>query len=537
MRNKVKQIIVTILAIGLTLVLLPDIGIEKAYAAYEDEVWIDTDGKEMTAEEKANWYSTSVDDGIKVSYRTQEYINGKFVDKELVNGQITGKVPATINGKAVTSMEGAFANCKSLVKAPVIPNTVTNMYLIFRGCKSLTEVPAISASVTYIREAFRGCESLTEVPAIPDTVEDMQGIFYGCKSLTKAPAIPNKVTNIDGAFSGCTSLRQAPVIPDSVTSMEYAFQNCQQLYGKVELPSDAYKDNTIFNNCKTIITGKVTDLQSGKPIKGVTIDYTYGSGVVAIKPPQFSLWGTDPTDDMKVATNNITDSQGNYIITTGCNSGPITVTASYGDQTASESFNLNIYQNKEVNFKFDIPNSGEIEIPDPDVPLGPTPGTPMDGKVNGNMPVYGTVNPINIIDVTLPISMTFVIKADRTLQKPQDIKIESNCPAPLNTCILSINKSDNAPDLVAPDTYTDEQWNNLTKAKTYKEIALTMNSQDLSVVGNNLGNLRSAFNAADPSTPNTQELNLDLDVKYGKAWNNSQDYSFTYNTVFEFSML
>lgn len=178
--------------------------------------------------------------------------------------------------------------------------------------------------------------------------------------------------------------------------------------------------------------------------------------------------------------------------------------------------------------------SQQTEIEDPDVPLGPT---PVDGKVNGNMPVYGTVNPINIIDVTLPISMTFVIKADRTLQKPQDIKIESNCPAPLNTCILSINKSDNAPGLVAPDTYTDEQWNNLTKAKTYKEIALTMNGEDLSKTGNSLGNLRSAFNAADPSTPNTQELNLDLDVKYGKAWNNSQDYTFTYNTVFEFSML
>lgn len=256
------------------------------------------------------------------------------------------------------------------------------------------------------------------------------------------------------------------------------------------------------------VSGTITDSDTSSPLSNVQV-----------KVKDSSNNQVSSTTTNSDGTYEITDlPAGNYILE-----------VVYQEVNKAQSFTITT-QDEVVDMAL---NLSQTEITDPDVPLVPG---PVDGKVDGNMPIYGTVNPINMIDVTLPISMTFVIDSNRIFHAPENIEITSRCPAPLNTSILSINKSENAPGLVAPDTYTDEQWNNLTKAKTYKEIALTMNGYDLSSPGNSLGILKSAFNAANPSTPNTQQLALELDSKYGKAWNNSEDYTFTYNVVFEFEM-
>lgn len=127
-----------------------------------------------------------------------------------------------------------------------------------------------------------------------------------------------------------------------------------------------------------------------------------------------------------------------------------------------------------------------------------------------------------MIDITLPISMTFTIDGYRVFHKPENVKIISNCPAPLKTRILSINKSSLSPSLVSPTKYTDYQWNNLTKAQTFSEMALILNTSDLSTSGVEIGNLKSAFRQP-------QTLDLDLSAKYGKAWNNKVNLTFTYN--------
>lgn len=154
-----------------------------------------------------------------------------------------------------------------------------------------------------------------------------------------------------------------------------------------------------------------------------------------------------------------------------------------------------------------------------------------ESRVNigeGNMPIYGKIESLQMIDVTLPIQMTFTIDTERLFHAP-DAEIVSNFAAPLEITIIDVNKSENAPTLVAPDTYTDEEWNNLGVSNTQSKLALLVNGYDISTNGNKIGELRSAF-------VDTQTMNLSLTAKYGKAWNNTEDINFTYNLVFEFAM-
>ena len=188
----------------------------------------------------------------------------------------------------------------------------------------------------------------------------------------------------------------------------------------------------------------------------------------------------------------------------------------YGTVTKNEDIIIELSDNTSIEKTVRMRTAKLSDVPNP--------------TANGTLPVYGVVNPINIIDITIPVSMTFRIDGNRVFHKPEGVKLVSRCPAPLNTSILSINKSENAPDLVFGTKYTNSQWNNLTKAQTYKEISLSLNGHDLSNIGGSIGTLRSAFRKE-------QELELDLSTKYGKAWNNKTDLTFTYNIVFEFSML
>lgn len=154
-----------------------------------------------------------------------------------------------------------------------------------------------------------------------------------------------------------------------------------------------------------------------------------------------------------------------------------------------------------------------------------------ESRVNigeGNMPIYGKIESLQMIDVTLPIQMTFTIDTERLFHAP-DAEIVSNFAAPLEITIIDVNKSENAPTLVAPDTYTDDEWNNLGVSNTQSKLALLVNGYDISTNGNKIGELRSAF-------VDTQTMNLSLTAKYGKAWNNTEDVNFTYNLVFEFAM-
>ena len=168
------------------------------------------------------------------------------------------------------------------------------------------------------------------------------------------------------------------------------------------------------------------------------------------------------------------------------------------------------------------PDEGEDEEQDPTTPSNP-------GETSGNMSIYGTVQPITMIDVTVPLTIQFTIESDRTFTGPDSIEIKSNCPSPLDVNLYGVNKDDSAPSLVAPDTHSDDEWNNLSRSETLASIALMLDNTSLSSTGSTLGRIDSAFQSE-------KALDLDLSAKYGKAWDNSEDLVFTYNVVFEFAM-
>ena len=227
-------------------------------------------------------------------------------------GAIT--IPSEIDGKSVTSIEGAaFLGCTGLTSI-TIPNSVTSIgYAAFEDCTGLTSI-TIPNSVTSIgNSAFDGCTGLTSI-TIPNSVTSI-GVtaFDGCTGLTSinvtsgnnyysdnngvlfnkkktelirypegksqtsytipdsvtsigweaferctgltSITIPDSVTSIGAtAFDGCTGLTSI-TIPDSVTSIgDLAFQDCTDLTSiNVASGNNYYSDNNgvLFNKKKT----------------------------------------------------------------------------------------------------------------------------------------------------------------------------------------------------------------------------------------------------------------------------------------------
>lgn len=105
-------------------------------------------------------------------------------------------IPAEMNGKPVTAINGsAFAGCSEL-KSVVLPDTIdTISNSAFSYCSALESV-TIPNSITVIDEfAFYGCTGLTEI-TIPDGVETIEwSAFAGCTSL-ETVNIPESVTYV-----------------------------------------------------------------------------------------------------------------------------------------------------------------------------------------------------------------------------------------------------------------------------------------------------------------------------------------------------
>ena len=141
-------------------------------------------------------------------------------------------IPATIEGKSVTSIgRSAFWQCSSLTSI-TIPDSVTSIGgVAFWQCSSLISIN-IPDSVTSIgRLAFSHCRGLTSI-TIPDSLTSIgYGAFSWCKGLTSI-TIPDSVTSIEaGAFSCCASLTTIEVAAGNVK-----LHGCQ--WGSVQYRED-----------------------------------------------------------------------------------------------------------------------------------------------------------------------------------------------------------------------------------------------------------------------------------------------------------
>ena len=535
--------LVMVSAFALLLGCLMFTSLDTAWGAMyqEGDVWIGTDGEQMTPEEAGQWEYNYTNYGAECNI--SKYTGG------IVDGEIIGCVPATINDSPVTSMSNTFSSCTSLVTAPEIPDSVTDMYSTFKKCILLVTAPDIPGSVTGMWSTFEECISLVNAPVIPDGVTDMHSTFEGCTSLVNAPAIPNGVTDIRNTFERCESLVNAPVIPDGVTDMTSTFEGCTSLVKAPDVPDSVTDMNNTFAWCTSLVNapaipngvtdmggtfGYCTSLVNTPEIPDSVIDMTSTFyRCRKLKTPPIIPDSVEIMDHCFDYCNalygevfipdSVTSAEGLFC---GCTDNEITVQYTPNNTVIpGESFTPNITK-EEVPSRPAVtdpsPDEGEDEEQDPTTPSNP-------GETSGNMSIYGTVQPITMIDVTVPLTIQFTIESDRTFTGPDSIKIKSNCPSPLDVNLYGVNKDGSAPSLVAPDTHSDDEWNNLSRAETLASIALMLDNTSLSSTGSTLGRIDSAFQSE-------KALDLDLSAKYGKAWDNSEDLVFTYNVVFEFAM-
>lgn len=536
----------------------------------EGDVWIGTDGEQMTPEEAGQWEYK--DDSTNGGIWLNDY-NG-----EIIGGKIVGCIPATINDTPVTSLQNTFIRTYDLEVAPEIPNTVVSMYATFNNCTDLTTAPKIPNSVKNMKNTFSYCSSLVNVTDIPDSVIDMSSTFSKCTSLITPPKIGNSVEDMYKAFSNCISLTTPPVIPKSVRTMDYAFEYCQKIYNQVVIPDTVESANYLYNGCTEDDDGIIDTNEELANAQWLNVDgevmsdhekqqwsltsYFAGDGVIAKyigtfqdgkiigKAPEYA-GGIPVTDMVSCFANNPHKEDLIYAPTlpnkvqtldsafSGCINleTPPIIPASVRSMDHCFDYCQKIY-NKVIipetvtsaeglycgctEVVDPSPDEGEDEEQDPTTPSNP-------GETSGNMSIYGTVQPITMIDVTVPLTIQFTIESDRTFTGPDSIEIKSNCPSPLDVNLYGVNKDDGAPSLVAPDTHSDDEWNNLSRAETLASIALMLDNTSLSSTGSTLGRIDSAFQSE-------KALDLDLSAKYGKAWDNSEDLVFTYNVVFEFAM-
>ena len=194
-------------------------------------------------------------------------------------------IPATIDGKPVTSIgELAFQQCSGITSIN-IPNSVTSIQQgAFSNCSGLSSI-TIPSSVTSIENtAFWGCSGLTSI-TIPSSVTSIGvNVFYGCSGLTDITVdssnpsfcsesgvlfnkdkttliyyplgktdsytIPDGVTVIEQYAFYCNSKLTSVTIPSSVTSIgENAFQHCTGLTS-ITIPNGVISiGNFAFGSC------------------------------------------------------------------------------------------------------------------------------------------------------------------------------------------------------------------------------------------------------------------------------------------------
>ena len=210
---------------------------------------------------KIAWYETIIE---QVPSFLSYAVDGNSITITDCDASTSGElvIPATIEGKPVTSIGNkAFDECTSLTSI-TIPDSVTSIVLrAFSGCTSLTSI-MIPDSVTSIGdEVFINCTNLASI-TIPDSVTSIgDGAFWNCTNLTSITFGTNsKFTSIAvSAFYQCTSLTSI-TIPDSVTSIgESAFAGCSSLTSITIPDSVTSIGNGAFSGCTSLTSITILD--------------------------------------------------------------------------------------------------------------------------------------------------------------------------------------------------------------------------------------------------------------------------------------
>lgn len=161
--------------------------------------------------------------------------------------------------------------------------------------------------------------------------------------------------------------------------------------------------------------------------------------------------------------------------------------------------------------------------------------------------VTGTIQPLQIKAV-VPTNITFEINPNQAanytsttgdaLTAPS-FSLENSCNAPLTFSVESLTAQADMPAVVAQDTFTEDEWKNLTNEQTKSNIAFGF-------VADTPDEWLSQENADEwfaPSTPlvfgdvaGNSSANLHLKAKYGMAWDNDVATQIVYDIVYKITL-
>lgn len=202
---------------------------------------------ECTTKDSATFtiYATSSVTDIPYRY---SILNDEVCLRAYLGSDTQVNVPAQVEGKPVTRLEGTFDGNKTLTKV-VLPEGLRSIgSMSFHDCSALQEINLVSSLTSIENYAFFGCTLLSQDIRLPEGLEHLGASTFGmCVSL-KRVSLPSTLTSIGKEiFSNCSSLSQVTLANGITTLSDGMFLNCISL-----------KQLTLPESLRSIKTGAFT---------------------------------------------------------------------------------------------------------------------------------------------------------------------------------------------------------------------------------------------------------------------------------------
>lgn len=419
--------------------------------------------------------------------------------------------------------------------------------LVVKGSGSLTDTSSLPTGIVtiYIES---GITSIESTATFKSQYQTLKNVYFaeGLQTITGGGLISGAL------FKNCTFIEEI-VLPDSLTSItEYVFTGCTGIKSVTLGKNLTTVSNTVFDedmnikylniNCTTV-TSDISLNYLGETTESLVI--TFGDSVETIQFLKLNNYGIKCDVESITIPNSVT-----YI-------------ASNAFKTLSNyAQDIVVYTNNQIAKDYDW-ESNYFTV------------TFISTSDMQDMTVTMTVSAdVTTTDVTIPIDgLQIAIDSNGDISSSGMI-IESNTSFPVTISVDSVETltvgdttnslnatNTSAPQLVAANKYSVDEWNAMSPIDTRKEIALAIKQVDINGDGTvgtelteattdslkvttpvQLGNLGEnkvlAHLESGYGEASTCAVNIETDTtytNYGKAWSGEEDITFRYLVTLEIS--